>query len=201
MSKRLAAENLKSSAKPIERPRLSATDWADEALSVIGELGVAAVAVEPLAKRLGVTKGSFYWHFPTREALLRAALEQWEQEDIRTFERSLNIIEDPREKMRAVFQRTRQEVRSHVIFCALFMAVNNPLVAEVMQRVSERRIAFLRDGFEQLGMPAREATNHARLTFMSYVGFLQYYQNFKAVRMSGPELDAYVEHIAATLIP
>src|SRR3546814_8458026 len=50
--------------------RLSAEDWAQAALDLIAEQGVSAVAVEPLARRLGVTKGSFYWHFPSREALL-----------------------------------------------------------------------------------------------------------------------------------
>ena len=58
--------------------RLSAEDWAQAALDLIAEQGVAAVAVEPLARRLGVTKGSFYWHFPSRDALLQAALERWE---------------------------------------------------------------------------------------------------------------------------
>ena len=66
-------------APKVERPnRLSAEDWALAALDVIAEQGLAAVAVEPLARRLGVTKGSFYWHFPSREALLVAALERWE---------------------------------------------------------------------------------------------------------------------------
>ena len=55
--------------------RLSADDWSAAALQQIGEQGVPALAVEPLARRLGVTKGSFYWHFPTRDALLQAALD------------------------------------------------------------------------------------------------------------------------------
>src|SRR5690242_9998004 len=66
----------------LERSRLSAGDWEQAALDVIAEQGVAAVTVESLARQLGVTKGSFYWHFPTREALLKAALERWERQDI-----------------------------------------------------------------------------------------------------------------------
>jgi AcrR family transcriptional regulator len=62
-----------------ERTRLSAEDWEDAALNLIAEQGVGALAVEALARQLGVTKGSFYWHFRTREALLQAALERWEQ--------------------------------------------------------------------------------------------------------------------------
>ena len=71
--------SIATAAKPDRAGRLSADDWAQAALDLIAEQGVAAVAVEPLARRLGVTKGSFYWHFPSREALLKAALERWEQ--------------------------------------------------------------------------------------------------------------------------
>ncbi|MDX1571518.1 MAG: TetR/AcrR family transcriptional regulator [Xanthomonadales bacterium] len=184
-----------------DKARLSAEDWVDAALETIKESGVGAVAVESLAKRLGVTKGSFYWHFPNREALIDAALRKWEENDIRTFERSLSIIKDPHDKMRAVFRRTRKEITSHVLFCHLFMAVDHPRVAEVMQRVSERRIDFLCQGFMELGMAPADARNRARLTFMNYVGFLQYYQNFKSARMDLDELDEYVEHVIRTLIP
>src|SRR5918998_6119560 len=60
--------------------RLSRKDWIEAALAAIAEGGVAAVAVEPLAARLGATKGSFYWHFANRDALLQAALAQWEEQ-------------------------------------------------------------------------------------------------------------------------
>ena len=67
---------LEKTEKMDKPARLSAEDWALAALDVIAESGLASVAVEPLAKRLGVTKGSFYWHFPSRDALLVAALER-----------------------------------------------------------------------------------------------------------------------------
>ena len=46
-----------------ERSTLSAADWERAALELISEKGVQALAVEPLARRMGITKGSFYWHF------------------------------------------------------------------------------------------------------------------------------------------
>ena len=60
-----------------ERGRLSADDWAEAALDLIAEQGVAAVAVEPLARRLGVTKGSFYWHFADLPTYRSALIEAW----------------------------------------------------------------------------------------------------------------------------
>lgn len=53
-------------------------DWVDEGLRVLAQQGVDAVKVERLATALGVTKGSFYWHFSDRAALLQALLARWE---------------------------------------------------------------------------------------------------------------------------
>ena len=78
--------------------RLSAEDWAQAALDQIAEQGVASVAVEPLARRLGVTKGSFYWHFPSRDALLQAALERWEKVEQEEVFGQMESIADPAER-------------------------------------------------------------------------------------------------------
>src|SRR5262249_32384697 len=58
---------------------LRAEDWEDAALEALGSSGLAAVNVQSLARTLGVTKGSFYWHFADREALLKATLARWEE--------------------------------------------------------------------------------------------------------------------------
>jgi AcrR family transcriptional regulator len=58
--------------------RLSPADWERAALEAIAAKGLGAVAVEPLARTLGVTKGSFYAHFSTRDDLIDAALASWE---------------------------------------------------------------------------------------------------------------------------
>src|SRR6516225_11634952 len=60
--------------------RLTRDDWITAALAAIADGGLAAVGVEPLAARLGSTKGSFYWHFANRDALLEAAISRWEKE-------------------------------------------------------------------------------------------------------------------------
>src|SRR5215210_963058 len=64
-----------------KRESLTAADWTEAALAALARGGLAAVAVEPLAKELGATKGSFYWHFADRNELLVSTLELWERRD------------------------------------------------------------------------------------------------------------------------
>src|SRR5690606_38577708 len=132
--------------------RLSANDWAQAALDLIAEQGVAAVAVEPLARRLGVTKGSFYWHFPSRDALLQAALERWETGEQEAVFDALERVPDPRERLAALFQIVAHEYQSHVIYSALLKAQDHPAVRPVIERVSKRRLDYLTASFRQTGL-------------------------------------------------
>jgi AcrR family transcriptional regulator len=61
-------------------PRLTRDGWMQAARLALLESGPDAVRVEPLAATLGVTKGSFYWHFTDRQALLDALVSEWEAE-------------------------------------------------------------------------------------------------------------------------
>ena len=120
-------------ADKLDKPsRLSAVDWANGAVDLIAEAGVAAVAVEPLARRLGVTKGSFYWHFPSRDALLVAALERWEQEEQEAVFGSLEGVSDPRERLSQLFALVAHEVKSHIIYSELLKALDHPAVRPVI---------------------------------------------------------------------
>ncbi|UXI67631.1 TetR/AcrR family transcriptional regulator [Tahibacter amnicola] len=183
-----------------QRGRLSAADWEQAALDAIADQGVSAVAVEPLARRLGVTKGSFYWHFPTREALLKSALERWEHQDEEEFVQ-VQPISDPKERLRELFRRTSREMQSHVVYSALLRALDNPIVQPVMSRVSQRRIDFLTIAYRQSGLDRSAASYRARLAYAAYAGFLQLSLQLGLPRLSHAEFDGYVDHAIATLIP
>src|SRR5437763_13292034 len=61
-----------------EKPaRLDAEAWIAAAFDALAEGGIDTVRVEPLAKALAITKGSFYWHFADRRALIDAMLAAW----------------------------------------------------------------------------------------------------------------------------
>ena len=185
--------------------RLSADDWAKAALDLIAEQGVAAVAVEPLARRLGVTKGSFYWHFPSRDALLQAALERWETVEQEEIFGRLDTVGDPSERLRALFQVVAHEYQAHLIYSELLKALDHPTVSPVISRVSQRRFEYLTALFRQAGLDAGAAQHRARLAYAAYVGFLQLNMQldmqFSQTRMQQDEFEDYVEHMMLTLIP
>ena len=181
--------------------RLSAEDWAQAALDLIAEQGVGAVAVEPLARRLGVTKGSFYWHFPSRDALLQAALERWELFEQEQVFGSLEDVQDPRARMRQLFQVVAHEVQPHIIYSELLKALDHPMVRPVIDRVSQRRMDYLIASFRQAGLSSTDARHRARLAYAAYVGFLQLSLQLQQPKQAREEFEAYVEHVIETLIP
>ncbi|HEY0859746.1 MAG TPA: TetR/AcrR family transcriptional regulator, partial [Pseudoxanthomonas sp.] len=187
-----------SPSTPTRNARLSADDWAQAALDLIAEQGVSAVAVEPLARRLGVTKGSFYWHFPSRDALLQAALERWEAVEQESIFGSLEQVADPRERLRALFQLVGHEVKPHIIYSELLKALDHPSVQPVIDRISQRRLEYLVAMFRQAGLQRTDATHRARLTYAAYVGFLQLSLQLQQPRMTSEEFETYLEHVIST---
>jgi len=187
--------------KKQERITLSAEDWEREALALIAERGVQALAVEPLARRIGVTKGSFYWHFPSREALLEQALQRWEEHDSRNLNRSLGEIDHPRDRLVSFFRRVPREKLTHEVYSELCAAAGHPQVEPVLERVANRRMQHLAEAFRELGLDPVSARNQARLTYSVYLGFLQLQRQHQTPNLSSEEFDEYIEHVIGTLIP
>src|SRR6478672_3058905 len=143
-------------AKNITR-NLTAADWIAAAMEVIVERDVAAVAVEPLATRLGATKGSFYHHFATRDALIVAALEDWDASQTEAVISRLDLIPDPADRLRAVIAAAFADRSGGMRDAALLAAATHPLVAPIVERATERRLRYFTEAYRQLGMPTARA--------------------------------------------
>jgi AcrR family transcriptional regulator len=184
-----------------DKETLTAADWEQEALELVSEKGVQSLAIEPLARRMGVTKGSFYWHFSGREALLEQALQRWEEHDSRNLSRSLGDITDPRERLVSFFRRVGREKLTHEVYSELCAAAGHPQVEPVLERVAERRMEYLSAAFQELGMPEDTSRYRARLTYSVYLGFLQLQRQHQAPALSSEAFESYIEHVIETLIP
>src|SRR5215475_8430911 len=156
------------------RTRLSRQDWVDAALAAIAEGGLAAVAVVPLAERLGATKGSFYWHFPNREALVEAALAAWEQKTTSSVIAEIDAAsQEARQQLRLLFKRVTELAARDRIELALLATADHPTVRPVLDRVTRRRIDFAAELFQRLGFPRAEAKRRALLAYSAYLGYAQ----------------------------
>jgi AcrR family transcriptional regulator len=180
------------------RRRLTAKDWAGAALAAIGEGGLAAVAVEPIAARLGTTKGSFYWHFANRDALIAAALELWEREHTEAVVENVEAEPDARAKLRRLFRDVTfaaAQAAENRIEVALLATASHPLVAPAVARITERRIAYVASLYEELGLAPERARQQALLAFTAWLGYTQLVHANPGVLPGGADTSDYLEFV------
>jgi AcrR family transcriptional regulator len=153
-----------------------------------------------LAPRVGASKGSFYWHFQDRGALLEAALLLWEATRTEALIAVIEEADDPLDRLRRAFLIAFADRRAGRIEAALTAQPAHPRVAPVLQRVTERRIDFITEVFSDLGFAPKDARIRALITYNVYLGFFAVAQGHPdAVPEPGPELDAYIETLLEIL--
>lgn len=186
---------------PEPRSSLSAETWAQAALDAMAQGGLAAVAVEPLARRLGVTKGSFYWHFTSREALLKAALDLWERRETTDVLARAGDVADPYERIVKLFREANTGYRSGRLHLAIAAAQDQPLVQACVQRVSGQRMRYLQQCYAALGFDAVRAEHWARFAYATFMGNLQIRRDTPELMPQGAAFNDYLKLMIRTLIP
>ncbi|TXS53704.1 TetR family transcriptional regulator [Streptomyces sp. uw30] len=185
------------------RRHLTPPDWSTAALSAMARGGVAAVSVNALAGELGATRGSFYWHFKDRDALLTAALEMWEQDDTAALISELADIADPRQRLTALFTTALGQESINGLETAIVAHADHPAVAPVLRRVTERRIAYLTDLYTDLGLAPAPARRQAVIAYAAYLGWLELRRSagdiVPEVAASGTTATAALEHLITEL--
>lgn len=188
-----------------DKKTLSADDWAEAALEAIAEDGVAAVAVEPLARKLGVTKGSFYWHFANREALLEAALALWEKQETDDVLKRIGDEPDPLHRIQRVFHKVDASTHTSRQYMTLAAAAaHDRMIQDVVMRVSERRLEFIIQCYIDLGLPEDDAKRWGASAYSIYLGVLQLrwdLPNALPLEADSPEYQAYMQQFTKILIP
>ncbi len=161
------------SAKPKE---LGKTDWIAAAFRALVAGGPSAINVEPLAKSLGVTKGSFYWHFKDRAALHTAMLDHWEK--IAT-DHIIDDVEAHGGSGRAKLER----LINHAVSAApdayggaqaegvlRGWAASYDPAGVILARVDKRRRAYLAKLFQEAGLAKADARHAADIAYLASIG-------------------------------
>lgn len=146
--------------------RLQRHDWIQAALGLLAEGNIEGVLIPPLAKRLEVTKGSFYWHFKSREELLDAVLEEWHQRATgRVIEKVERAADTPAGRLRALFDISNR-VGVDDLGGALELAIRNwarldKRARVAIAKVDAERLDYLASLYRALGYDAAEARQRA----------------------------------------
>jgi AcrR family transcriptional regulator len=184
--------------------RVSRESWVLAALEALGKGGVDAVAVEPVAKQLGVTKGSFYWHFENRAQLLEAALDAWEEQSTTTVITLLDRMPDPATRLRFLFGRVSEAAigpRSISTIHAALGASGDPLVARVLERVANARLAYVARCYVELGFAKEEADERAFLAYAAYLGMTRLVHDIPNHPSLSTNLATYTDFVIEALVP
>lgn len=178
--------------------RLGRDDWIDAALGAIADSGLANVSVERLARALGATKGSFYWHFEDRAALIAAALQQWERDYTDRIIERLGELDDPRLEFRRLLETAFEAHEGVLIDANLLADADDPLVAEALERVTRKRLAFVDSIFARLG--TEDGSDRALLAFTAYLGLAQLRRTAPSTTPQAGRGQAYIDHVVACLL-
>ncbi|MDE2369766.1 MAG: TetR/AcrR family transcriptional regulator [Burkholderiales bacterium] len=147
---------------PAPRAPLTPETWIEAATAVLVDQGIDHVRVDTLAHRLGVTRGSFYWHFRDRDDLLQRVLQAWSQASTEQLTRRLATSRsDAREQLRDVISlphRGRAAQRAARIELAIrAWARRDETARRALDRSDASRIDYHAEIFEALGFDAAEA--------------------------------------------
>jgi len=161
----------RAAADKSKAARLDAAAWIAAAFDALADGGIDAVRVEPLAKALGITKGSFYWHFADRRALLDAMLEAWMQGRVAAIRQQAPLRGAPAAVLRQVADLYTRNANARGLAIELAiraLARTDDGAAKAVRGVDRERLQQVGDLFAALGWPRGEAQARAVL-FYSYL--------------------------------
>lgn len=167
----------------VPRTQLDPGRWIAAAIDVLAGEGIAGLRVEVLAKRCGVTKGSFYWHFKDRQALFAAVLEHWKLGRIRDIEKTTAYA--PGEELARlnyvieVYGASHNRKGMAIELAIRDWARRDAEAAAVVEAVDLYRLECTRRLFVAAGMSDSEAKSRSLLLYACVFGLsLMHYDPF-----------------------
>lgn len=150
-----------------KKPSLDRADWVAAALKTLAKDGIDGVRVEVLASKLGVTKGSFYWHFKDRAALHQEMLDYWRREVVVQIMERLRAIEDPKERYRCMMRlpSDKSPPDFNLELAVRLWAKRDAQARAALEEADQLRIQFVVEVIVAAGAPVETARSRAILIF------------------------------------
>jgi AcrR family transcriptional regulator len=142
---------------------------------MLASSGVDHVKIELLAKKLDISKGSFYHYWRNRAEFLDALLTYWEERGTIQIIETLEAISSPHERLQRLFESSFSYDKS--LEAAIHHWANvDALVAQRIARTEQRRIAYIAQLLSEIGNPAAKASELAQVYYFIYLGWIDWSQ-------------------------
>lgn len=161
--------------------QLSADDWINQGLKALARGGFTALKADPLAKTMGVSRGSFYWHFADLGAFHAAVLKRWREI---AAEQIIADVEATDEPLKALLRRSfgaRLDLERAVRNWAAFDAAAQGAV----RAIDRRRIDYIEALLAKRGLAPATAQTRAQILYWTFLGFALSGTPVPAARIQG----------------
>ena len=159
-------------AKP--RAQLDRSGWIDGAIEALADEGLSGMRVEALAKRFGVTKGSFYWHFRDRQDLFDAMLQTWKDGRIRDIDKQRAMPagneSEQLQQIIEIYSANRNRKGISIELAVRDWARRDPQASAVVEEVDTYRLESACKLFVATGLSDSEAKSRSLLLYAYVFG-------------------------------
>ena len=147
--------------------RLTVRDWVNAGLKALAGSGFTALKADTLSKALGVSRGSFYWHFADVGTFHAAVLKHWREV---AYDNVVREVEGtPENRLAALVERAfRADVRLERAMRS--WATADARAKAMVEAVDTRRLKYIRELLVETGLTANRASARARILYWAYLG-------------------------------
>jgi AcrR family transcriptional regulator len=150
--------------------QLSAQDWLDQGLKTLASDGFTALKAEPLAKAMGVSRGSFYWHFADIGAFHAAILQHWRDIAAERIIADVETSSGHDNPLMVLLRRVFGE-RLALETAVRGWAATDPLARKAVQAIDRRRLGYVEKLIEASGLVPGIAQARAQILYWTFLGF------------------------------
>lgn len=150
--------------------QLSAKDWLDQGLKTLAGQGFTALKAEPLAKAMGVSRGSFYWHFADIGAFHAAILTHWREVAAEAIIANIEAAAKQGDPLALLLRRVFGERLTLEKAVRTWASVDANARAAV-QAIDRRRLGYVESLLAQSGLPTEVARARAQILYWAFLGF------------------------------
>ena len=152
--------------------QLSVEDWLNLGLRTLAKSGFTALKAEPLAKAMGVSRGSFYWHFADIGVYHAAILKHWREVAAEQVIADLEMVSKDRDAVALLLRRAFSSTPALENAVRTWATVD-PAARAAVQAIDRRRLGYIETLLRQAGLSADVTRARAQILYWAFVGFAQ----------------------------